>query len=1369
MECTSIPNYLRYTCSNPIKGSYGRKSAEVCFANFIEKSVSESGSSVLDDGDACNAKISPLKTYDKKTTSANKQSAVGADDDFNFSNQIQFLTPIFGRPHTSTSISFFDMYPLLSCLYVIYNFVHSTTIRRNAMENGKTEQSLTDITNRLNSPQLCSASIKISEQVSSSQSQPQYPNSTEQQHFRYDFSPSKLQSDHLLQDLNDQPLLQGNASEKGKMKQSLTDITHRVNFPQFNSTPIKSYGQVSSCYSQPQYPKSMQQHSLLYGSSSSNLQKEHLLPDLNEIPLFQEFEDDNIDADIPDDDVFEDDEVQSWMTNEEYWDIGDANYECEYCGAYFWFEKRVEKNQLHAEIVNDLRQMLDENNVLAKSFRMVRDQFQTDGTSNVRLRLIGKRGSDGRRYNLPTVSEVAALIVGDFEQTRSDRDITVKSQSGQLQRINELNAAYLGLQYPLLFPYGEDGYREDIPLNDIDDSAGGRKCVSTREYLSYKIQERKDEVPSIVSARRLFQQFLVDGYTMMESSRLRFIRLHQKQLRAHFYNRLQDAVLHGDIEPSSQGQRVILSSSFTGGARYMLQNYQDAMAICKWAGYPDLFITFTCNPKWPEITKFVESRGLSPEDRPDILTRVFKIKLDRMIKDLRDNKVFGEVKAVIYTVEFQKRGLPHAHILLFLVNKYPTVGDIDGIISAELLDKKVDPYYYNAVTNFMMHGPCGTVRKSSPCMQNVVNRPTVKESMFVSWFEANKTFAEARELTYAEFSLKFVWKQNLKKWEKRKTSAFSIGRIFFVPPSFGEQYYLRLLLNIVKGPKGYEDLKKINGSDHETFRDACYALGLLDDDKEYVDAIMEVSNWGMTSYLRQLFAMLLLSNSMSRPESVWQATWHLLSEDILYEERRILDHPEAHLTDEELKNHCLQKLETFLKGCGRSFLDFPTMPRPVYNTEEVDNNNRLIRDELRYNKRALAEEHQQLVKNLTDEQKSVYEKIIRDVNEDKGGFFFLYGFGGTGKTFIWRTLSSAIRSRGDIVLTVASSGIASLLLPGGRTAHSRFVIPLNVTEDSTCNIKQGNEIGTHLDELRVFSDWILAIGDGIVGTSVDGNEKVQIPDDLLIKQSVNPTSAIVESTYPNFNSRCNDIGYLQQRAILTPTLDMVESINEYMISLNESTEKSYLSSDTICNSDSTYSALEHVHTPEFLNTIKYSGVPNHALTLKVGIPVMLIITKLGNQVIEAKVLAGQMAGQKVFIPRMTLTPSDARIPFKFQRRQFPIIVSFAMTINKTQGQLLSHVGLFFKKSVFTHEQLYVALSRVTSRKGLKILGCDDDGNITTEATNVVFKEVFRNLVVTGIALPSSSDKLYSGSTDKIVRVWDCQSGQVLLIRFHFSF
>lgn len=129
---------------------------------------------------------------------------------------------------------------------------------------------------------------------------------------------------------------------------------------------------------------------------------------------------------------------------------------------------------------------------------------------------------------------------------------------------------------------------------------------------------------------------------------------------------------------------------------------------------------------------------------------------------------------------------------------------------------------------------------------------------------------------------------------------------------------------------------------------------------------------------------------------------------------------------------------------------------------------------------------------------------------------------------------------------------------------------------------------------------------------------------------------------------------------------MVEAINEYMVSLNHNLEKTYLSSDSVCMFDHSFSALEHVYTPEFLNSIKCSEIPNHSITLKVGVPVMLlrnidqslglcngtrlIITRLGNRVIEAKVLSGKTAGEKVFIPRMTLTLSDARIPFKFQRR-----------------------------------------------------------------------------------------------------------------------
>ncbi|XP_057719476.1 uncharacterized protein LOC130933887 [Arachis stenosperma] len=120
--------------------------------------------------------------------------------------------------------------------------------------------------------------------------------------------------------------------------------------------------------------------------------------------------------------------------------------------------------------------------------------------------------------------------------------------------------------------------------------------------------------------------------------------------------------------------------------------------------------------------------------------------------------------------------------------------------------------------------------------------------------------------------------------------------------------------------------------------------------------------------------------------------------------------------------------------------------------------NRLICDELRYDRRKLTVEHADYMQKLTDEQKIVYEKIMVAVNSGEGGVFFVYGYGGTGKNFVWKTLATGIRSKGQIVLMVASSEIASLLLPGGRTAHLRFTIFLNLDEFSTCNIKQNNPL-----------------------------------------------------------------------------------------------------------------------------------------------------------------------------------------------------------------------------------------------------------------------------------------------------------------------
>ncbi|XP_061342199.1 uncharacterized protein LOC133288457 [Gastrolobium bilobum] len=729
-------------------------------------------------------------------------------------------------------------------------------------------------------------------------------------------------------------------------------------------------------------------------------------------------------------------------------------------------------------------------------------------------------------------------------------------------------------------------------------------------------------------------------------------------------------------------------------------------------------------------------------------------------------------------------------------------------------------------------------------ISEVKTREEFRQSIFESWMDANKKFPKGRHLTYAEYPTHFVYNANSQEWHPRK-KGFSIGRINHFSANSGEDSYLRMLLNFKKGCTSYEDLRTINGVMFPTFKDACYSLGLLDDDNEYIDAIKEASSWESASYLRRLFALLLFGNSMNRPENVWGKCWQFLSDDVLYRHRTTVGHPDANLTEEQIKNTTLAEIDKVLQSNGKCLSDYPSMPC-ITGASLLDMHNRLVLDELLYDRLFLVEEHKRLMSSLTDEQKVVYDKIISAVSVGTGGFFFLYGFGGTGKTFIWNTLSASIRSKGKIVLNVASSGIASLLLPGGRTAHSRFRIPIQITEDSTCNIRQDSNISEllaktkliiwdeapmvhrfcfealdktlrdvlrfsdsscvdkpfcgkvvvlggdfrqilpivphgsrqdivhatinssclwshchlltltknmrlssgsdihNLMEIKEFSDWLLKVGDGVLGDDVDGESIITIPDELLIKKSLNPLSDLMDFVYPDILDHILEPTFFKERAILTPKLEDVSILNENLMSLITGDERIYLSSDNILKQDGNSSLEDDEFSPEILNTFSCSGLPDHKLILKVKVPVMLLrnidqsrglcngtrllITRLGNHVVEATVHTGSNIGENVFIPRMTMSSSSHSFSVNFQRRQFPLVISFAMTINKSQGQSISHVGIYLPRPVFSHGQLYVALSRVKSKKGLKILIVDDDGCVTNSTFNIVYKEVFQRLL-----------------------------------------
>nr|XP_015637912.1 uncharacterized protein LOC107280855 [Oryza sativa Japonica Group] len=569
-----------------------------------------------------------------------------------------------------------------------------------------------------------------------------------------------------------------------------------------------------------------------------------------------------------------------------------------------------------------------------------------------------------------------------------------------------------------------------------------------------------------------------------------------------------------------------------------------------------------------------------------------------------------------------------------------------------------------------------------------------------------------------------------------------------------------------------------------------------------------------------------------------------MTDDIHSRLKNALDNPRCIIPHEHLLSLLLHELTIVFANNGGNIKDFD-LPIPT-SASHIPGSNRLIDEELAPDPLMMSLRADSLIAQLNIDQKKIFDTITSSISANKPGFFFVSGHGGTRKTFLWNAMIAKLRSQNKIVLAVASSGVASLLLPRGRTAHSRFKIPIDIDETSICNIKRGtmlpdlliesaliiwdeapmtrrhcfealdrtlrnilsetcptnsiipfggkpvvlggdfrqilpvvpkgsrlaviNASITNLDlwkhvtllsmninmrllnptlpentiiELHEFSTWVLAVGNGTLPMIAKEGEAqpswIIIPDDLLVVTDGDKIVAIVNEVYPDFLASYKNPTYLSSRAIVCPANAVVDEINNYTIDLLPGESRIYLSCDTISKCSEQIPDFDLLYPPEFLNSINATNFPTHKLVLKEGVVVMLLrnlnqsiglcngtrllVTALGERILQCTILTRSIIGETVYIPRITLSTSKMKWPFTLQRRQFPVRVCYVMTINKSQGQTLEQVGIYLKKPVFTHGQLYVAISRATSRTGLKILIENDDGSCGNQTRNVVYTEI----------------------------------------------
>ena len=392
------------------------------------------------------------------------------------------------------------------------------------------------------------------------------------------------------------------------------------------------------------------------------------------------------------------------------------------------YRQRISRNEnLSLNTMRILQRIMWDNNPYASIYQHAYEVLRKYDAPDYTMKLCVAPGHDPRRYNLPTANEVGIILPGEnaFQGDRRDivihlrpqyyRDPLNHQQHLQLERISEGHPAYAPLHYVLLFPYGEPGwyYELRVPNNP--------RRVTLLQYTAYRLHSRHNEFSTILHGNRLFQTYLVDMFACIDQERLHFIRTQQRRLRVTLLNGMEDALTMNDneVDLNHIGERIILPSSYLGGPRDMHQRYLDGMAIARHFKKIDIFLTMTANPNWPETKREVFPTQ-TVVDRPDLVSRVFQLKKKALMNAILKNGIFGPCVGHVYAIEFQKRGLPHMHLLMFLKGEYKLLSPdiVDSIITAQWPDPATQPQLFDTVKKFMVHGPCGALDPHAPCMRD---------------------------------------------------------------------------------------------------------------------------------------------------------------------------------------------------------------------------------------------------------------------------------------------------------------------------------------------------------------------------------------------------------------------------------------------------------------------------------------------------------------------------------------------------------------------------------------------------------------------------------------------------------------------------